>query len=112
MIVDTAGVAPEAKGIVLECSSVPEERTIRGTVFWDFSFTAEDGTAYNESVPIWLAAPLFRALLFKEISAGRFEFDPPEAMGRKVKCDIVHETIKDKVYARMKNIIPDSGIPF
>jgi hypothetical protein len=112
MIVDTAGVFPETKRILLECSGVPEERNTRGTVFWDFSIKTEEGANYNESVPIWLAAPIFRAMQFKELTPGKFDVDPPSALGRKVICDIVHETIKDKVYARMKNITADSGIPF
>lgn len=128
MIVDTAGVFPEKKGLVMECVSVPSERLTRGTVFWDFDFvTSVDGidTPYRESVPIWLAGSVFKALGFKELTPGRFEVEPTEAVGRKFKCDLVHETIKDKVYARMKNMTPivegglkpgdidaESGIPF
>ena len=109
MIVDTANVFNEAKDIVLTCSGIPAERLTRGTVFWDFPFTAEvDGVEanYNESVPVWLTGSLFRALGFREISAGKFDVDPPSAIGREIKCDIVHETVKDKVYARIKNPIP------
>ncbi len=109
MIVDTAGLFPEGKGYVMECSGIPAERVTRGTVFWDFDFTTEvEGveTPYRESVPIWLTGPVFRALSFKEISPGRFDVEPTLAIGRRLRCDIVHETIKDKAYARMKNMVP------
>lgn len=109
MIVDTAGLFPETKGIVLVCNSIPSERVTKGTVFWNFAFTAEiEGgtTTYTESVPLWLTGPVFRALQFKEVTAGRYDVDPPSAVGRKIKCDIVHEIVKDKPYARMKNMIP------
>lgn len=115
MIVDTAGLFPESKGIVLTCTGVPSERLTRGTVFWDFDFTTDLAgveTPYRESVPIWLAGPIFKALGFKEVSPGRFDVDPPSAVNRRFKCDIVHETIKDKAYSRIKNTAPDDGIPF
>jgi len=117
MIVDTAGLFPEGKGYIMECVGVPAERLTRGTVFWDFDFATElDGaqTPYRESVPIWLAGPVFKALGFKEVGPGRFEVEPTEAPGRKFKCDVVHEVVKDKPYARMKNLAPleDDSIPF
>lgn len=128
MIVDTAGLFPEGKGFIMECSGVPSERLTRGTVFWDFDFytkVEEVDTPYRESVPIWLAGPVFKALGFKEVTPGRFDVEPTQAVGRKFKCDIVHEVVKDKPYARMKNMIPidtsglkpsdidpESGLPF
>lgn len=108
MIVDTAGLFPEGKDFVMVCSGVPTERNTRGTIFWDFDFATElDGeqTSYRESVPIWLAGPVFKALGFKEVGPGRFDVEPTQAPGRKFKCDIVHEVVKDKPYARMKNMV-------
>lgn len=122
MIVDTAGLFPEGKGFVMECSGIPAERLTRGTVFWDFDFVTElEGVKmpYRESIPIWLTGPVFKALGFKEVGPGRFDVEPTEAPGRKFKCDIVHEMVKDKPYARMKNMTPiaegssqDDQIPF
>lgn len=116
MIVDTAGLFPESKGLTMECSSIPTERINRGTVFWDFEGKTELAGAeatYRESFPIWLAGALFKALGFKEVSPGRYDVEPTLAIGRKFKCDIVHETIKDKPYARMKNMVSnDDSIPF
>jgi hypothetical protein len=112
MIVDTAGLFPESKGLIMECSGIPAERLTRGTVFWDFDFTTQiegDSVPYRESVPIWLAGPVFKALGFKEVTPGRYDVEPTMAIGRKFKCDIVHETIKDKPYARMKNMVPIQG---
>lgn len=122
MIVDTAGLFPEGKDLVMVCSGIPAERLTRGTVFWDFEFETElEGApaSYRESVPIWLAGPLFKALGFKEVGPGRYDVEPTLAPGRKLKCDIVHEVVKDKPYARMKNMVAiaegssqDDQIPF
>ena len=108
MIVDTAGLFPEGKGFVMECTGIPAERLTRGTVFWDFEFTTElEGApaSYRESVPIWLAGPVFKALGFKEVGPGRYDVEPTQAPSRKLKCDIVHEVVKEKPYARMKNMV-------
>jgi hypothetical protein len=122
MIVDTAGLFPEGKGFVMTCSGIPAERVTRGTVFWDFEFATElEGSpaSYRESVPIWLAGPVFKALGFKEVGPGRYDVEPTQAPTRKLKCDIVHEVVKDKPYARMKNMVAiaegssqDDQIPF
>jgi len=122
MIVDTAGLFPEGKGFTMECSGIPTERLTRGTTFWDFTFETElDGVpaSYRESIPIWLSGPIFKALGFKEVGPGRYDVEPTQAPGRKFTCDIVHEVVKDKPYARMKNMAPiaegsskDDDIPF
>jgi hypothetical protein len=122
MIVDTAGLFPEGKDYVMECTEVPMERVTRGTVFWDFTGKTEiDGNEafYKESFPIWLAGTLFNALGFKEVSPGRYDVQPTMALQRRFKCDVVHEKIKDKAYARIKNAVPlgdnvdkGEGIPF
>jgi hypothetical protein len=112
MIVDTAELFPEGKGYVMECSEIPIERSTRGTVFWDFIGKTEiEGmeTSYKESFPIWLAGALFAALGFKEVGPGRYDVEPTLALGRKFTCDIVHEKIKDKPYARIKNAKPVTG---
>ena len=109
MIVDTAGCFPEGKGYIMECSAVLEEVVRKGTTFWQFNGTTDlDGvkSAYNEAFPIWLAGPLFAALGFKEVSPGKYDVEPTNALGRKFKCDIVHEKVNDKVYARIKNAVP------
>jgi hypothetical protein len=109
VIVNTAGLFPAGKGFVMECAGIPTERVARGTVFWDFDFTTlleDEETTYRESVPIWLAGPVFKALGFKEVSPGRFDVEPTQAPGRKFTCDIVHEVVKDKPYARMRNMVP------
>lgn len=122
MIIDTAGLFPEGKGFVMVCSGIPEERLTRGTTFWDFTFETEvEGvpSSYSESTPIWLAGPVFKALGFKEVGPGRFDVEPTQAPGRKFTCDIVHEVVKDRPYARMKNMVSiaegsskDDEIPF
>lgn len=117
MIVDTAGLFPEAEGLIMECSAIPSERSNRGTVFWDFEGKTKlygVEATYRESFPIWLSGALFKALGFKEVTPGRYDVEPTMAIGQKFKCDIVHETIKDKPYARMKNMIPvdNNSIPF
>lgn len=109
MIVDTAGLFPATKGIILTCVGIPSNRLTRGTVFWDFDFVGKlEGveTPYRESVPIWLAGPVFKALGFPEVTPGRFDVEATKAVDRKFKCDIVHEVVKDKPYARMKNMVP------
>jgi hypothetical protein len=109
MIVDTVGLFQEGKGFVMECSEIPSERLTRGTVFWDFAFTTElegEPATYRESIPVWLTGPIFKALGFKEVTVGRFDVEPTQAIGRKLKCDILHEIVKDKPYARMKNMVP------
>ncbi len=106
MIVDTAGLFPQTKGIILTCVSIPSERLTRGTVFWDFDFVGElEGaeTPYRESVPIWLAGPIFKALGFPEVTPGRFDVEPMKAVNRQIVCDILYEVVKDKPYARIKN---------
>ena len=126
MIVDTSNLFPAGTGYIMECSQIPSERVNRGTTFWDFEGKTEiEGVeaSYRESFPIWLAGDLFKALQFKEVTPGRYDVEPTMAIGRKFKCDIVHVTIKDKPYARMKNMVPvpmteaemkrdEDGIPF
>lgn len=109
MIVDTSNLFPEGKGYVMECAEVITERTSRGTVFWDFVGRTElEGieTYYRESFPIWLAGALFSALGFHEVTPGRYDVEPTLSLGRKFVCDIVHEKIKGKPYARIKNARP------
>ncbi len=104
----------------MECADIPIERSSKGYIFWDFAGTTKIGAeevTYRESFPIWLVGPLFKALGFKEVSPGKFDVEPTEALGRKFKCDIVHEEINGKPYARMKNMIPiineeEADIPF
>ena len=109
MIVDTAGLFPEGKGYVMECTAVPEEVVRNGYTFWEFNGTTDvEGvkSSYKESFPIWLSGPLFKDLGFVEVTPGRYDVEPTEALGRRFTCDIVHELVKEKPYARMKNMKP------
>lgn len=111
MIVDTMGLFEAGTGYTFECSTVPEEITRKGYVFWQFNFEtkSKDGRMilnYSESVPIWLCGPVFKALGFPEVSAGRFDVEPTLALGRSFKCDVVHEDVNGTARARMKNMIP------
>lgn len=117
MIVDTQGLFPAGKDYVMTVSAVPEENNRKGYVFWDFTFDTEvEGikSTYQESFPIWLAGPIFKALQFKEVSLGRYEVEPTLALGRKIKGDVIHEEVKGTPRARLKNMVPmaDSDIPF
>jgi len=116
MIVDTANLFPEGE-YVFTVSDVPAQEQRAGYVFWTFHFTTEIDEApveYGEAIPIWLSAPMFRALGFKEIRPGRFDVDPPAALGRRIKGRIVHETLESgkragSPVARLKDITPAPG---
>jgi len=121
MIVNTASVFPEGE-YIMTCSQVPAEVNRRGTLFWQFEFKTElegEPATYSESCPIWLCGPLFKALGFKEVAPGSYDVIPPGALNKKIKGKIIHEKVKDQVYARFRDLTPmgslpltEDGIPF
>lgn len=107
-------------------SNVPEKKDRNGIIFWEFQFTTEiDGSSatYNEFLPIWLCAPMFKALGYKEVRPGSFDVEPTAALGKRLKATVAHEEIKSgnkagQVVSRLKEITvletvkDDNQIPF
>jgi hypothetical protein len=114
MILDTNGeLFPEGR-YTLRLSDVPSAEEVGQYLGWRFTFEAdtEDGPrTYSERFMVWLMAPLMRALNYPEVKPGKFDFDPPKALGRSVVATIKHVTIEKgasagKTVARMTEIQP------
>ncbi len=118
-ILDTNGeMFPEGK-YTFRVADVPLQVDIKGYVAWHWSFdtdTDEGPRTYNERFMVWTLAPLARALGFKEVTPGRFSWEPPDALGRSVNATIKHVTLEKgasagKTVARMTDIQPVGKLP-
>lgn len=117
MILDTNGeIFPEGT-YTFRVAAVPFETEVGKYLAWQWSFeTPIDGAlrVYNERFMVWLLAPLLRALGFKELTPGRFDFEATEALSRSVVATIKHQTLEKgasagKTVARMVDIKPVGG---
>lgn len=79
-------------------SSVPQKDYFKTSQkpYYKFEFvTSINGQreVYKEDFPVWLAAPLFRALGCAEEKPGIFDVNPPMFLGVKIHANIAHEII-------------------
>lgn len=113
MIENTSQLFPEGN-YEFEICNVPEKKDRNGVVFWEFQMKTElEGSvaSYNEFLPIWLCAPMFKALDYPEVRPGSFDVEPTMALGKRFKAKVIHEEIKSgnkagQVVSRLKEIVP------
>jgi len=112
MMLDTNGeIFPEGK-YSFRVAEVPEEVDVKGYVAWQWVFEAdtdEGPMPYRERFMVWLLAPLLRALKFKEIAPGKFDFEPTAALNREVTGTIKHVTL-EKSGKTVARLIPDAPV--
>jgi len=116
MMLDTNGEIFPQGCFTFRVSDVPTPEDVKGYSAWRWTFEAEtsDGVrTYSERFMVWTLAPLLRALGFKELTPGKFDFEATEAMGRSVVAEIKHVTLDKgasagKTVARMMDIQPMS----
>jgi len=117
MITDTNGGIFERGKYTFRVVDIPMEVDVKGYKAWQWSFEAdtEDGPLpYQERFMVWLVGPLLRALGCKEITPGKFDWNPTDVFGRAVNAEIIHVTLDKgpsagKTVARMKDIQPATG---
>ena len=114
MMLDTNGELFPKGRYIFRVADVPAMEEVGQYTGWRWIFEVEtdEGTrSYSERFMVWLLAPLVRALDFKEVTPGRFEFEPTDALGRSVVARIEHVTLDKgksagKTVARMMDIQP------
>jgi hypothetical protein len=121
MRLDTRGeMFPEIKGAVFKVLTIPGLADDGVSWKWDFETVIDDEKkVYRERFWPGFLPPLLRALKVTESTAGVFDFEPTQVLGKYARADIVHQETKKgknvgKKFPRMVNIMPldDNEIPF
>lgn len=85
-----------------------------GSNYYDFEFgVGLDLARYSEKIPVWLVAPLLRALGCQEIEPNIFSWDKASVIGTMFDASIVMEENpkSGKFYRKMKNPVGITGFP-
>jgi len=124
-VTDTRGDGLRAGKYTFTITAVPEKKQFipSGKWYYDFQFETEQNgelIPHQEKIPVWLAAPLLRAIGAKEVEEGKFEWDKEKVIGVQFDAEIEMQRGKngDKLFAHIVNPIaiqqpkPTEKIPF
>ena len=100
---------PEGTYIFTVKETPQEDPTDTGKMRYFFKFDVSgQEKSYEEKIPVWLIAPLLRALGCKEVATDEFDWEYEDVVGVSVRATIYHEVVKtdkgDRTYARMTDI--------
>ena len=121
--VDTRGSSLEPGSYTFTIISLPikgdydvdKGRPAAGKNYYDFEFAAKVGAdmvPWKEKIPVWVVAPLLRAIGVRESEPEVFEWERESSIGATFKGEIVSQLGKDgKNYRHLVNPVAIEGFP-
>lgn len=104
-------------------AAIPEKKqfTKSGKWYYDFTLETECGQSlltHQEKIPVWLSAPILRAIGAKEVEEGKFEWDREKVVGIQFDAEVEMQKSGDKIFPHITNPIAikqpvsDEKVPF